>query len=366
MKNIKFFRRGTLAVLCICSLSAAAAAPSQDVPKVSVAKAVEIRELRPAKYVGSITAYSSVDVVPRITGTILKVNFEDGALVKKGQLLYELEDTTYRAKLDSARAEREQIKAEIAFAETNYKRSSRLAATNAVSQSNLDEATRLLNTNKARLAAVEAAIRDAENNFSYTRIYSPLDGRIGENLYSAGNLVTPATGKLAHIVRLSPIYVKFSLSERTFRAYGGMKHFAERAHIRLRLADNKYYTENGKVGFIDNRIDPKTNTITIWAEFQNRDLELIPGGFATLLLSPRLAKPAAAVLQSALIVGDKECSVLVLDKENNVVRRVVKPGSTVGDYQEILSGVSAGEMVIIDGMHKVRPGGKAEPVPVKR
>ncbi|MBR7155267.1 MAG: efflux RND transporter periplasmic adaptor subunit, partial [Lentisphaeria bacterium] len=243
--------------LCATLLAAAAERPP-EVVRTGKAEAVNVSVKR--RYIGALSSEYDVAIVPRVSGVIEKQNFKDGDFVKKGDLLYLIEDTTYKAaadtakaNVDAAKAKLAQCKAEYTFAFSNLKRVKDMHAKKATSDSNLDEATRMEGTAKAALAAAEAALtaaiaakRDADNNLSYTRIYSPVDGRAGKSVYSAHNYVTPATGVLLTIVSLDPIFVDFSISAKDFyRMFGNFDNMVKNAVITVTTADGTPYHETG-------------------------------------------------------------------------------------------------------------------------
>lgn len=344
----------------------AAAARPMSIETVVVAPAVELTEAQSQKYVGTIAAIEKVNIHPRVTGIIQKVAFKKGEFVKKGDLLYEIEDTTYRASVASAEAKIAQIESELKYASKQLARNQELQKSHVVSESVLDDAERAVTSAKARLAEAEALLIDAKNNLTYTKIYSPIDGRIGQNSFTYGNLVTPTSGTMVNIEMVSPTQVRFAISEKIFRSkFGGLQNFKDLAKIKVQLADDSIFEEIGEVTAIDNKIDTATNTINIWATFKNENKELISGSFVTVLLARKNDKPLVGVLQSGMLFDNNGSFVYVVDNENKVSRRNIKLGSINGNYQEITDGLEVGENVVVDGTHKVRPGSIINPVPVK-
>lgn len=320
----------------------AAASPSLPPPVVSVDTVKTLDAPFATRYVGMITAIERVDIMPRVTGNIEKVNFQEGAMVKEGEVLYEIEKTTYQAAYDSAKAQAE-------YAKINLERSQKLRSDSVVAKNTLDDAIRSEKTAKA-------ALMDAANNLSYTTIKAPITGRIGKNLFTRGNLITPNSGKLTDIEMVSPIYVRFALSERVFRSNFGGEKIKEKARVRLRLADGGIYPEEARVTLIDNKINAKTNTITLWATMANRDGALIPGSFVTVLLSEKNDRPVLAVSPASIVVEADGTYVFVVGADNVVEKRKVKLGDMDERRQLILEGLRAGERVVIDGTHKLESG----------
>ena len=206
---------------------------------------------------------------------------------------------------------------------------------------------------------------------SYTKIYAPIDGRIGKSTYTVGNYITPGSKALADIVQDAPVYVMFSISEPDFlRLFGSAEKMKKEGIVRLRTADRKDYqdtgdgkdTSIGKVTLVDNTVDSATGTLKIWVTFANRNLKLIPGGLVDVYISRKsscnyASVPAAAVMQ------DKSGNYVYLVNSSNVVeRREVETAGLIGDTYLIQSGLNIGDTVIVDGIHKTRPAATVVPV----
>ena len=352
------------AAVLLWSAGAAAADGRAGSPPTVVADSVKtVSEAAPKRYVGSVEPVKHVDIMPRVTGTLLRINFTEGSMVREGDLLYELEDTTYRAAADGLRAQQEQLRASLKYADSEFRRNSTLLRSNAVAVSTYDKAQMEIDSVKANLKQLAASLLDAENTLSYTKIYAPITGRIGKSVFTEGNLITPQGGKLTDIEMIAPIHVRFSLSERIFRRdFGGLDGIRDRAAVRIQLADGTTYGETAKISLIDNKVNATTNTITVWAVFENKDRQLIPGSFVTVLASAKAEKQFLAVLPSALIAEEDGYCVYTLDRENRVVRKPVKTGSVANGLQIILEGLDGSERVIVDGTHKARPGSPVTPV----
>lgn len=351
LKGLSAFAAG---VLCF-----SVQAQIQGVPFVTVEKAALCKESVAKTYVGSIVPREDVALVPRVTGFINKIHFKDGAMVKKGQLLFEFEDTAYVAKVKSCQAQLTQAKVQEDFAAKEYIRSKRLREKDAVAVTSFDNAVRAYYSAKASTLAAEAALMDAKNNLSYTKIYSPISGRIGKCILSPGNLVTPSTGALCSVVSLSPIRVRFALSERIFtKEFGGLHSFRKNALVRIILADGTLHPEVGEVEIVDSRFNASSNTILVWVRFPNRKLRMIPGGYATVKLARKNTGKICAVSPECIVTRGDGVFVYVVDKDNTARLRKVVLGNSSAAHQEILSGLRSGETVVRLGTHKVRDGGK--------
>ncbi len=359
--------RGAAAVLLgsavfVCADDRAGAPPTVVADTVKT-----VSEAAPRRYVGAVEPIRHVDIMPRITGTLLKVNFTEGEMVREGDLLYELEDTTYRAAVDGLKAQKEAQEVALRYADKEFRRNRTLLESKAVAETSYDKALFEIDTARANLKQLKASLTDAENTLSYTKIYAPVTGRIGKSIFTEGNLITPSGGKLTDVEMIAPIYVRFSLSERVFRRdFGGMEGIRDRARVRVQLADGTLYGETAKITLIDNKVDSGTNTITLWATFENKDRQLLPGSFATVLISAASEKTLTAVVPSALIMEEGGYYIYVLDEANKISRRNVVPGRTAPDGLQIIAeGLKPGERIVSDGMNKVRPGMTVTPVPAE-
>ena len=357
-----------ISVVAVVSLVTAVSARQTEAPLVEVEKAVMAENEVPRKYSGSIIAVESTDIVPRVTGILLKTHFKEGDTVKKGALLYELEDTAYAARVDGLKAQKKALEAALIYADKEFRRSDTLLKSQASSVAAHDRALFEIDAAKAKIKEVEASLVDAETTLSYTKIYAPIDGVIGKSLFSNGNLITPQTGKMTNITMYAPIYVRFSISEVVLRRdFGGLKGIRENTLVRLQLADRTIAKETAAVSWVDNQIHASTNTITLWAVFQNKDRELIPGGFATVLLVNKNSRKKPAVRPSALLTGKDGYSVYVIGKDGSVMERRVKIGRTTQDgLQIITAGLTGDELIVVDGTHKIKPGDKPELKRTKR
>ena len=343
--------------------------PKMPAPTVVVEKAVPASAKAFRRYVGMVEAINSVQVMPRINGELRKIHFTEGSLVEAGQLLYEIEDTTYQAAVLGLEAQLEAQKATLAYAASEHVRKSKLLKSNAVSASVHDLAVMEINVAKANIKRLEAALIDAKNTLSYTRITSPVSGRIGKSAVSVGNLLAPQMGALTDVQQLAPIYVKFSISEKALRRdFGGIENIKKNAKVRVVLADGKVLTETAQVTLVDNKINQKSNTVTMWATFPNKNLELLPGSFVTVqLFAADTADGQTTVLPSALVMENGKCFVWILNTQNNIpVRKEVKIGETVAGRLIIIDGVKNGETVVVDGTHKIRANAPVIPVDAQK
>lgn len=309
------------------------------------------------EYVGHVRAKGEIPIPARISGIIEKMNFNDGDMVRKGDLLFEIEDDEYVANVAAAQALVDQYKAELEYAETNFKRQNTLAEKNATARASKDDAVRLYHATKAKLAEAEAKLMSAKIELGYTKIYAEIDGRMGKATYSPGNYVTPSSNPLVTLVQVTPVNIRFPVSERDLLTmFGSVKGVREKAELKIRTADGKMHDGWTELLLVDNKTDTSTGTIAIWFSADNTDQKLIPGGFVTVYLSEKTPNKLPFVPNTAVMTDRKGNYVYVLDGENKVSRRDVELGPLVELNQTIVSGLKKGERVVATGTHKTRPG----------
>ncbi|MCL2348670.1 MAG: efflux RND transporter periplasmic adaptor subunit [Planctomycetaceae bacterium] len=318
---------------------------------------------QPKNYVGLVTAKETVVLVPRISGFLEKVAFQEGSTVKKGDILFEIEDTVYQMNVRVAESVIRQIEAEIELAKKDLERSNTLRPTGAVTEQELNQVQRTITLQEARLDEAKAQLALARNDLSYTKIQAPLTGRIGAKMLSEGNYVTPTTGALATIVQYDPVSVKFSLSETDYMTYFQTnENETKDIHLEIRRSDGQPYQGEFKVDFVDNQVDRETGTITVYLICQNKSSQLLPGGYARISLAEKFKEPLPAVDMASVMTDGNGSGVFVLTPENKVERRNVTLGPLVFDKYVIKSGLSPGERVIVGGINKLTPGMKVRPV----
>ena len=357
-----FFRRIMTAAICgAAGLGVQAAGPEATAPSVRVEKVTELSQTEPKTYVGTVAASETVDIVARINGVMWKSAFKEGSLVKKGDLLFQIEDTIYRENVAIARATIKQTQAELDYATREKERYSQLYQTNATAQTTYENALRSYRVYAGKLDEANADLVLAENDLSYTKIYSPLTGRIGRNIYSEGNYITPEKGTLGTIDQCDPSNIRFAMSEADFIKHSRNGQLSSEG-LEIVRADNQPYKGKIKVDFIDNQIDTKTGTIMIQLVGENPDMALIPGGYVMVKFSEKFDKPLPAVSVTALMTDGKHHYVYVVGPENKIERRNIVIGPQVKDRQIVQSGLKPNETVVVGGINKTRPGETVNPV----
>lgn len=283
-------------------------------PTVVAGVAAEAVPVTKKKYVGNVEAIEQVDSVARVAGTLtVAPGFEEGSYVKKGQLLFQIDPIPYQAKVDAAKAAIAETEARIEYAKSNYNRLSDLFSKNAGSKDDMESAYANLKSLEASLLSARAQLTLAEEDLKYTKIISEIDGRAGRRAYSTGNYVTLQSQPLVRVVQMDPIYVRFTMSERDYMSmFGNAGALKANSSIELLLPNDTTYTGRGEISFVDNSVKSTTDTIKIWAKFENPNETLNPGGVVTVNLAKRDAQAAPTVEPSAILFDGKENFVYIL------------------------------------------------------
>ncbi|MFH1076655.1 MAG: efflux RND transporter periplasmic adaptor subunit [Pseudomonadota bacterium] len=350
-----------LALSPACALAGPPGPEDGPAPLVTVALVSEQDVNPPIEYVGHVEAIQSVDIRARVEGFIEQVVFAEGDDVHVGDMLYAIEQAPYKAKVDADSAKVAQSEADLAKASQHLKRL-HAARVESVRATDMDNAVADEIHAKAQLKEDQALLAGSQLNLSYTTINAPISGRIGRTLFTRGNLVNPASGTLTRIVQLAPIRVVYSISENNLGAIQTAFDESKRGKKstvltpRLKLANGKTLKTIGQVDFVDNKVDPATGTIAVWAVFDNADGFLIPGQYVTVLITRSEPKMMPVVPQSAVLVNQQGSYVLVVGDGNTAIARPITTGAAVGTYWGVESGLKAGEKVIVEGIQKVHPG----------
>jgi membrane fusion protein, multidrug efflux system len=361
-----------LSVVLSSGCARTAAQPGEPPPsKVTVAKVVPQGVTEWDEFTGRLEAVNSVSVRPRVSGYVSAVRFEEGAIVRRGDPLFLIDPRPFEAEVDRLRAELNRARATVRRAKSELDRAGRLASENAMSHEEQERRASFAEESSAQVAAVEAALRAAELNLEFTRITSPIDGRVGRAIVTQGNLVSSGPGEatiLTTVVSLDPIYATFDADEQAYLQYAAMARKAAGAKgqgalpIRLALASDRSFPIEGKLNFLDNQIDPATGTIRARAIFRNADRSLTPGLFVRLQL-PKATQRAGLLIQDRAVGTDLDKRfVYVVKPDHTIEYRGVELGPLVNGLRVVRSGVNDGDLVVVNGLQRVRPGVKVEPV----
>jgi membrane fusion protein (multidrug efflux system) len=355
-----------------CSTGKVRASAPPSPPVVEVAPVVQKDVPIQGEWVGTLEGYVNAQISPQVSGYLIRQDYREGALVKKGQLLFEIDPRPFQAVLDQAKGQLAQAEAQKANAELNVKRDIPEAEAHAIPQSQLDTDTQSLLGAKAAVEAGQAAVEQAELNLGYTRVVSLIDGIAGINTVQVGNLVGPST-VLTAVSQVSPIKVYFPISEQEYlgMADGGgpgsvdfITH-ASRIPLQLTLADGSTYPHPGRIIFADRQVNTQTGTIQIVGEFPNSRNLLRPGQYARVQTPTGNITDALLVPQSAVNQQQGTCQVMVIGAGNRTQLRTVEVGPRVGTLWVITSGLKPGERVVAVGADKAKEGEVVNPTPYK-
>jgi RND family efflux transporter MFP subunit len=348
-----------------------AAAPAPP-PVVGVAPVLQEDVPVRGEWVGTLEGYVNAQIQPQVSGYLIRQDYREGGLVKKGQLLFEIDPRPFQAVLDQAKGTLAQAQAQMANAELNVKRDIPEAEAHAIPQSQLDADTQALLAAKASVEADQAAVEQASINLGYTKVTSLIDGIAGINTVQVGNLVGPSA-VLTAVSQVSPIKVYFPISEQEYlrMADGGdpgsvdwLTH-ASRIPLRLTLADGSTYPHAGRIIFADRQVNTQTGTIQIVGEFPNSKNLLRPGQYARVQAPTGRIAGALLIPQAAVNQQQGSYQVTVVGADNRAQLRTVAVGPTVGTLWVITSGLKPGERVVAVGADKVKEGGQVNPTPYK-
>jgi len=329
-------------------------------PEVACFAAIKQDVTDSYEFIGQTVAEESVDVVPMVDGYLVKQGFDEGSLVKKGDLLFEIDPLPYEAQVKNAEGQLESAKAQLVNAKIEYTRYTNLAKSDAVAQKDADRVTMSKGQAEGQNLMSEASLDIAKINLGYTKLLAPFDGKIGVCPISVGNLVQVANKKaLTTIMRLDPMKVEFSIPEpamaNIIQKYGRVAGMKNKVVPRITLPNGAPYPKEGEIYFIDNQVDASTGTISIRARFANPDFQLTHNEYVKVRLSTK--EPIQSILIPQIAIEEDMTGKFVMTvKDSKVDRRQVKTGQQHGTNIEIVVGVEEGEWVVVQGLLKIRPG----------
>lgn len=316
-------------------------------------------------YTGRFEAIEAVDVRARVSGYLEEVHFEDGADVKKGDLLFTIDRRPFDAALAAAQGELAETKATLAQARKERARAEQLIDIGGVSQEELDALAAAAARAEAALEATKARVRLAELDVEFTQVRAPISGRISERRIDPGNLIAgggAGADILTTIVSDDPIHFAFEASEGDVLAYLTGQRRSDPAEIEIKLLGEKEYSWKGNVTFADNRVDPGSGTLKLRATIDNKDGVLRPGLFGEARVNAFEPYQAVTVPETAIVADASRRLVYVVGAENKVEPRAVELGPLVGDRRVVRSGVDNEDRVVVSGLQRARPGAPVKPV----
>ena len=307
---------------------------------------------------GRVEAVQSVQLRPRVSGYIESVNYREGDEVKKGQVLFTIDDRSYRAALEQAKAELARARSQASLARSESGRSEKLIGSQAISREAWEQRRSAASQAQADVLAAEAAVDMAQLNLDFTRVTAPIDGRASRAMITAGNLVTAgdSASVLTTLVSQQQMYVYFDVDENTFLNYQAMARQGQQRHalpVEIALVGEQGFPHQGKIDFLDNQLTASTGTIRMRALLDNQQRQFTPGLFARVRL-PGSAQFEAVLIDDKAVLTDQDRKyVYVVDGEGKAQRRDIQPGAMVDGLRIVKSGLQSGDKVIIAGLQKV-------------
>ncbi|MHB9345526.1 efflux RND transporter periplasmic adaptor subunit [Enterobacter vonholyi] len=348
-----------LLVGCDNSVAQNAAPPA---PAVSAADVVVKSISQWDSFNGRIEAVESVQLRPRVSGYIDKVNYTDGQEVKKGEVLFTIDDRTYRAALEQAQANLARAKTQASLAQSEANRTDKLINTHLVSREEWEQRRSAAVQAQADIRAAQAAVDAAQLNLDFTKVTAPIDGRASRALITSGNLVTAGdtASVLTTLVSQKTVYVYFDVDESTYLHYQNLARSGQGASsnhsalpVEIGLTGEEGYPHQGKVDFLDNQLTPSTGTIRMRALLDNSQRQFTPGLFARVRL-PGSAEFKATLIDDKAVLTDQDRKyVYIVDKEGKAQRRDITPGRLADGLRIVRQGLNPGDKVIVEGLQKV-------------
>ncbi len=325
-----------------------------------------------SEWVGTTDGLVNAKIRAQVTGYLVKQNYMEGAIVKKGDLLFEIDPRSFKNALDQADGQLAQAKARLGKTDLDVKRYTPLAKEGAISKQELDDAIQANLAAKASVYSAEAAVEQARLNLGFTRITSPIEGIAGTANAQIGDLVGPQTSELTTVSTINPIKVYFSISEREYLTVATRINAPEtgaeksrEATLDLILANESVYPYKGKLSYADRQVDVKTGTIRVAALFPNPGNILRPGQFARVRALTEIRKNALLVPQRSVMELQGSYQLAVVGSDNKVQLRPIKTGGRIDSLWVINEGLKPGERVIVEGIQKIKEGQVVKPKPLE-
>jgi len=358
-----------LVVLAGCGKKEEAAAPPP--PTVTVAQPTKRITTDWDEFTGRFDAVQQVEVRARVTGFVRRVAFVDGAVVKTGDLLYEIDPRQYEAAAEQAQGQLDDAKGKVLLAQRELDRATSLIKTQAISENIVDQRAQALSAAQALVLQAEGALKQAQLNVEYTQVVAPIDGRVSRHLVSVGNLVQGSESGatlLTSIVSITPIYVYFDMDEATYQRNSRLWFEGKRPSSRdtpnpveITLVGETKPSHKGTMDFLDNRLDVGTGTLRGRAIIDNQDQSILPGQFARVRVIASGEYEALLVPDAAIATDQSRKIVMLVKPDDTVEARVVTLGPLDQGLRVIRSGLKADDRVIIDGLQRARVGAKVTP-----
>ena len=320
------------------------------------------------EFSGRLQAVDTVEVRPRVSGYIDRVAFPDGARVKKGQLLFQIDPRPFQAEVDRLTSERSRAESDLDLARANRARAERLIGANAISREDYDRQVAAETSAKGEVGSVTGSLDNARLNLEFTQVRAPIDGHVSRAIITAGNLVTSAS-LLTTVVSDDPVYAYFDADEQTFLRYSKLARSANTnddgtSGVFMGLVDEDGYPHQGKLDFVDNQVDATTGTIRARAVFSNPDGRYTPGLFARIRLVGGVDNDAVLIEDRAVGTDLGKKFVLALKPDNSIEYRLVDLGPEIDGLRVVKQGLQPGDVIVVNGLQHVKPGQTVAPTRV--
>ena len=369
--NFRIFNLVGFASLILLAIGCDSTKAAPPVPPATVEFATVVQQDTPiySEWVATLDGYINAQIQPHVAGYIIKQNYREGSVVRKGDVLFEIDPRPFKAALDQAKAQLAQSEAQLGKAKLDVDRDTPLAQARAIAQGQLDTEIQARLGAKAQVDAAKANVEQAELNLEWTRVTSLVTGIAGVALVQSGNLVGP-NSILTSVSQVDPIKAYFTASEQEFTDFhrrfpteDTVEAQRKRIPLQLLLSDGTIYEQPGRISFADREVNPSTGTIRIAGLFPNPGNLLRPGGYGRIRASVRSRDHALLIPQRAVIELQGSYQVAVIGDDNKVSIRPVTVGERVGKLWIVNEGLKPGERVVTEGLLKVRDGATVKPVP---
>lgn len=356
-----------------CRPPAGGAPSAGQAPQVTVAAAIEKEVVEWDEYTGRLDAKESVEIRARVSGYLDKVHFEEGKMVKAGDLLFTIDKRPYQADFDALVADKDQSQTKADLAQADAERARKLIETHAISQEDFDTRVKTAAQARSAVQGAEARVVSARLNLEFTEVRSPISGRVGRALVTPGNLIvggTAGTTLLTTVVSQDPIYAYVAVDERASLKYRRLAAMGQRASAitsripcELALGDEQGFPHPGEIDFVENRINASSGTVTARGVFANSGELMSPGMFVRLRV-PGSGRYKAVLIPGRALAADQALRfVYVVGADSIAQMRPVKLGAEIDGLRVVTEGLKAGEVVITEGIINVRPGAPVKPAP---
>lgn len=371
-------RTGILATLIVvlCASSGwavparAQGAPSAP-PPVTVARPVVKDIMEWDEFIGRFEAVDQVDIRARVSGYIDKIHFKDGSIVKTGDPLFTIDQRPYRLAAEQSDTAVTSAQSRLDFATSDLHRAETLSRSGNITEQLVDQRRQNYQTARAELDRSRAALAQARLDLEFTEIKAPISGRVSRRLVSIGNLVNANETVLTNIVSLDPIHFYFDVDERSYLGYSRMGEAGTRPSGRdnpnqvfVATTDEREPNRPGRMDFVDNRLDPATGTMRGRAVFENKDMWLTPGLFGRIRIMGSGTYKGVLVPDEAIASDQDRRVVFVVNPDNTTAMKPVRPGPRIDGYRVVREGLTGDETIVINGLMRVRAGGKITPQPM--